>query len=471
MLRMWWRVLLVPIVVLAAASAYADALSTDGSPSPADIFTLDETFVTGTGLTTDFRFLPDGRMIIINQQGNAFVRPAGGGALVFAGSFDVDFSSEKGLLGVAVHPDFATTGQLFFYYSADDGTDADRHRVVIRTLGANDTLSDAETLILSGLRGPANHDGGGLDVGPDGLLYVAVGDTGCNSNTSAEPPYTPTNFYATCLADDAANNGGGNGKILRVALDGSIPPTNPLVGAGLVSACGGSCGTPVDPGLLGEARADVFAWGFRNPFRFWVDQHTGRLWAGDVGEITYEEVTIVQPGRHHGWPWREGAKGHPVTRCRDVRVGTTAGGDPIADQDCVDPVYYCRHNNPEADQSVDGGCGAITGGQIVDSCTWPAPFRGRYVFGDSVTGGLWTLTPNAARDGITGGRDDFATIDGAPTAIHTGNDGALYIAVLPDRIVRIAPITPVACTDGCLVDASCDDGDACTTDTCAPTAS
>ena len=94
---------------------------------------------------------------------------------------------------------------------------------------------------------------------------------------------------------------------------------------------------------------------------------------GDVGEITYEEVTIVQPGRHHGWPWREGGKGHPVTRCRDVRVGTTAGGAPIADQDCVDPIYFCRHNNPEADQSVDAECAAITGGQIVDTCTWPAP--------------------------------------------------------------------------------------------------
>ena len=71
---------------------------------------------------TDFRFLPDGRVIIINQQVNACGGPRCG-TLIFAGSFDVDFSGEKGLLGVAVHPDFATTGQLFFYYSADEGTD------------------------------------------------------------------------------------------------------------------------------------------------------------------------------------------------------------------------------------------------------------------------------------------------------------------------------------------------------------
>jgi glucose/arabinose dehydrogenase len=459
------------VVGVAVASAHADTLSTAGTPSPADTFTIDEDFVSGTGLTTDFRFLPDGRMVIINKLGNVFVRPAGGGALVLAGSFDVDTDTEKGLLGIAVHPDFATNHQLFFYYSADEATDAERNRVVMRTLGDDGQLSDEETPIVTGLRGPANHDGGALDVGPDGYLYVGVGDTGCNSNMSTEPPYTPTNYYATCLADDATSNGGGNGKILRVALDGSIPPTNPLVGATNVSACGGSCSEAIDPGMLDDARPDVFAWGFRNPFRLWVDPRTGLVWAGDVGEITYEEVDIVRGGRHYGWPWREGAKGHAVTTCRTVRVGTTTTGDPIMDQDCVEPVYYCRHNNPEADQNVDGGCTAITGGQIVDTCTWPAPFRGRYVFGDSSTSSLWTLVPNGTRDGIVGGRADFATIDGAPVAIRTGNDGALYVAVLPDRIVRIAPIAPVACTDGCLSDAQCDDGDACTTDSCLPTAS
>lgn len=459
------------LVAFAAASAQADSLSTDGSPSPASTFTIDEEFVTGTGLTTDFRFLPDGRMVIVNKLGNVFVRPAAGGALVFAGSFDVDTDSEKGLLGVAVHPDFATNRRLFFYYSADEGTNADRHRVVTRTLGDDDQLSAEETSIVSGLRGPANHDGGALDVGPDGLLYIGVGDTGCNSNTSTEPPYTPTNYYGTCLADDPASNGGGNGKVLRVTLDGGIPPSNPLVGATNVSACGGNCGSPIDPGLLANAREDIFAWGFRNPFRLWVDPRTGLVWTGDVGEITYEEISIVRAGRHYGWPWREGGKGHPASTCGSVRVGTTTSGDPIADQDCVDPVYYCRHSNPEADQSLDAGCTAVTGGQIVDTCTWPAPFRGRYVFGDSSTGMLWTLTPNAARDGIMGGRDDFASIDGAPTAIRTGNDGALYVAVLPDRVARIAPIDPVACTDGCLTDAHCDDADPCTIDTCAPTAS
>src|SRR5678810_1290057 len=114
------------------------------------------------------------------------------------------------------------------YYSAAmsiGGTDVARHRVVTVALGNNDTIDTSqETILVQGLRGPANHDGGALAIGPDGKLYIGVGDTGCNSNTAPEPVYTPTNFFATCLTVP-------NGKILRVNLDGSIPNDNPLVNA------------------------------------------------------------------------------------------------------------------------------------------------------------------------------------------------------------------------------------------------
>src|SRR4029453_8379703 len=267
--------LLAPLLLLALLSAVparADSLSLDGTPSPAASLPLEETFVTVTGPITDFRWLPDERLVIVTKTGDVLVRPAAGGALVTAGGFSVDVESEKGLLGVAVHPSFGSNGQLFFYYSASDaagGTDADRQRVVMRTLGADNLLSARETVLLAGLRGPANHDGGALDIGPDGLLYVGVGDTGCNSGTVPEPPYTPTNFYGTCLADDPQQHGGGNGKILRIGLDGSIPQTNPLVAATNVTACGASCGVPISTGMIGVPRGELFSWGFRNPFRLW----------------------------------------------------------------------------------------------------------------------------------------------------------------------------------------------------------
>ncbi len=424
--------------VLAIGTAHADTLSSAGSPSPADVFALEENWVAGLGLVTDFRFLPDGRVVVIEKTGGVSIRRTDG-SLVGAGSFAVDSDSEKGLLGLAVDPQFATNRRLYFYYSAtnaDQGTDADRHRVVVRTL-TGDRLDASESILLRGLRGPANHDGGALDVGPDGLLYVGVGDTGCNSSQPAEAQM-PTNFYGTCLADDPQANGGGNGKILRIALDGSIPATNPLVGATNVSACGDACGVDLSPSRLGAPRADVFAWGFRNPFRLWVDPLTALVWVGDVGEISYEEIDVVRPGRHHGWPWREGARGFGSGKCSDVRVGTTPGGLAIADGDCIDPAYWCKHDGAAA--PVDGGCGSITGGQIVDTCTWPAPYRGRYVFGDFATNRLFTLTPTAARDGVTGAREPLATTTGGPVAIRTGTDGALYVAmVVEGRIARIAP--------------------------------
>ncbi|MFN8544081.1 MAG: PQQ-dependent sugar dehydrogenase [Candidatus Binatia bacterium] len=420
------------LCALRLSTARADSLVATGSPSPASTFVIDEGFVTGVNLVTDFRFLPDGRMVIVTKDGNVLLRPAAGGALVSAGTFAVDTESEKGLLGVAVDPDFTTTGRLFFYYSAAAGTDNDRHRVVARTLGGN-TLGP-ETVLLHDLRGPENHDGGALDVGPDGFLYVGVGDTGCNSGQAPEPIYTPTNFYPTCLSGHPQNNGAGNGKILRIARDGSIPPANPLVGAGNVTACGAACGDTIAGTGVGAPRTDVFAWGFRNPFRLWVDPQTGRVWVGDVGEISYEEITIVQPGRHHGWPWREGMHGWPMSKCRDVRVGT-GGGVPVMDQDCVDPVFEYAHPTGIA----------VTGGQIVDSCAWPAAFRGRYYFGD-FAGSVWTLTPNGARDGVTGGATAFAAITGGLVAIHTGTDGALYLAShYGSRIARIAPLAPEVC--------------------------
>jgi glucose/arabinose dehydrogenase len=455
------------VAVLACAlevPAWADSLATTGSPSPADTFDLDSSFVTGIDQITDLRWLPDGRMVILTKTGTAWVRPADGSPLVSAGSFSVDTSSEKGLLGVAVDPRFSANQRLYFYYSADGsapvpGTDANRQRVVMRVLSAANQLGP-ETLLLQNLRGPANHDGGALDVGPDGYLYVGVGDTGNNSNLPPEPPYTPTNFYGTCLADDPTQHGGGNGKILRIALDGTIPPTNPLVGATNVTACGPGPATPISQGNLGSPRTELYAWGFRNPFRLWVDPLTGKVWVGDVGEISYEEIDVVQPGRHHGWPWREGAHGWPTGKCREVRVGTAGGGGPIQDQDCVDPAYFCRHDDTAGlDMTVDGGCDAITGGQIVDSCDWPAPYRGLYYFADNANGSLYALAPNANRDGVTGPRIGVGTVaPDFPVALRTGNDGALYVAVFPNggssRVIRVAPKSPGVCSttttlDGC----------------------
>src|SRR5690242_6762244 len=146
-------VVVVAAVMTASASAWAtDALSPDGSPSPAATFDLDPAFATGVADLTDFRWLPDGRMILLSKEGDVWIRPAAGGALVAAGSFAVDTDSEKGLLGVAVDPQFAANARLYFYYSAASGTAADKNRVVVRTLGASGVLDAGETVLLDRLR-------------------------------------------------------------------------------------------------------------------------------------------------------------------------------------------------------------------------------------------------------------------------------------------------------------------------------
>jgi len=434
-----------------AQSARADTLA---AGAPATDFSFAD-HVTGVALVTDFRFLPDGRMVIVRKSGQVHVRTATG-TLVSAGSFPVDTESEKGLLGVEVHPSFATNNRLFFYYSrsstatSDPGTDLDRHRVVSVVLKSDNTLDmTTEAILVRGLRGPANHDGGGLAISSDGKLFIGVGDTGCNSGVA--PGGTIGNYFGTCLTN-------GNGKILRVNVDGTIPTDNPLVGLSAVTACGASCSTNISGTGTAPPRTDIWAWGFRNPWRFWVDPTTGSLWVGDVGEVTYEEISIVPKGRHMGWPYREGAAGYPVTECAKITPNTG---------NCVDPAYYCLHGT--ASGGVDGGCRSITGGLIVDTCSWPSAFRGLYYFADNANNALWTVQPNTARTGIVAGsRKDFGTVTGGPVSMRTGPDGALYVASLGGgRIARFAPKVPLTCG----TDAGVDTGPADTgaPDTATPT--
>jgi glucose/arabinose dehydrogenase len=383
-----------------------------------------EPVVAGLGPVTDVAFLPDGRMLIAEKTGALRLREADG-SIRIAAQLAVDSASEKGLLGLAIDPDFARTRRIFLYYSvadADGGTALDRHRVVSAPLAANGMLDlAAARVVVRGLQGPANHDGGGLAIGPDGKLYVGVGDTGCNSNAPPEPPAAPTNYFATCLTN-------ANGKILRVNLDGTVPGDNPLVPVAAATACGAACGD-APGGALGPPRREIWAWGLRNPWRFAFDPRTGRLWVGDVGEVTYEEIDRVEGGGHHGWPWREGRHGWPAAKCREV----------VPDRgDCVEPAYECRHGAPA--DGVDGDCQSITGGVFVDPPAPAADPGGLYLFGDNANGRLWTLTPNAARDGfVPGSRREIGRVQGMPVSFRVGPDGAVYAAILPGRVVRIRP--------------------------------
>lgn len=430
----------ISMLAFVATGAHLSRADTLVSGAPSSTFTI-STVVNVPKTPTSFAFLPDGRLLITEKSGELLLADAQG-ATTQIGYFTVDSSSEKGLLHVILHPGFASNRLLIFYYSLADsagGTSLDRHRVVTVKLDATDNLDmTTETILVRGLRGPANHDGGALAIGPDGKLYIGVGDTGCNSGQQPVPPYPPTNYFATCLTN-------GNGKILRVNLDGSIPSDNPLVGK-TVTSCGTTCGTDVTTLPLGAAREDIWAWGLRNPWRFWFDSKTGNLWVGDVGEVTYEEIDVIPQtggGKHYGWPWREGGQGHPPSQCQVI---TPNAGD------CVDPQYYCQHGTSTT-PGIDGQCTSITGGLIVDSCQFPSTFRGKYFFGDNAANWIATLDTTPDRSGIVAGtRQMIVNVSGGPVHLDVGPDGSLYYAVInatgAGSIQRLAPITKVQCPAG-----------------------
>jgi glucose/arabinose dehydrogenase len=398
---------------------------------PADTFnatnvTADQDFVTEEDLSepTDLAELPDGRLVIVYRLGKVVVVSAAG-EMSLAGTITVnpDFG-EQGLLGVVADPGFATNNTLYFFASV--GNDyANKNKVYKIPLGTDGMLAASrDTVIAMGLRSSAgesggfgNHNGGGLVV-HDGKLFVSVGDTGHNATP-------PTNHLGTCLNKPS-------GKILRVNLDGTVPSDNPLVGEAMVTGC------DAWNGALNMAAPDtrVFNWGFRNPFRFWIDPMTTRMWVGDVGETTREEIAVGAPltaaggdGQHFGWPFAEGTQEYdngeipwaPAQRC----MGVTPA------RECVPAVFDYAHSN---------GNNCVIGGLIPSGCGWDAPWTSKYFFGDNGSGIIWTLDVNQDRSGVVANsRAEFASSSGI-AAFRMGASGALYfVEARGNRVTKITP--------------------------------
>ena len=260
---------------------------------------------------------------------------------------------ERGLLGVAFHPDFAANGRVFLYYGARSKaaspalTDhADRlvevHADPVDPLRAD--ASSARTVLEFDQPQP-NHSGGGLGFGPDGYLYLSVGDGGGAGDASE-------GHSAQGNAQDLQKL---NGKVLRIDVDGkqpyAIPPDNPFA--------------------KGGGRPEIYAYGFRNPWRLsWEPAGERRLLVSDVGYGRYEEIDVVTKGGNYGWRIREGRHcldvAHPLLETTNCPP-TGASGEPL-----IDPVVEYTHR--------DVGV-AIVGGYVYRGAAIPA-LAGKYVFGD-----------------------------------------------------------------------------------------
>lgn len=394
------------LVLLWSATANAQTL-TAGEPAAAFDVT---NFATGLTNPTDIAFLPDGRAVITSKAGNVIIRKPDMTQMTAGRIAVTPLHNEQGLLGVVADPAFTTNKTLYFYASAGTTTAA-KNRVVKVTLGDDNVLAVANAVIivdqdparmLPGLEGPANHDGGGLVIFKN-QLYIGVGDTGHNNQG---------NVYGNCLNVPTA-------KILRVNLDGSVPQDNPLVGKTNVSGCPDWNG-PIAATYMPDPR--IFAWGFRNPWRLWIDAKTSKLWIADVGEGQREEISVGDgKGQHFGWPFYEGVSRFSAGECTSITPSTA----------CVPPVYEYPHTM---------GNNSITGGLIPEGCGWAAPWTSRYFFSDHGSGRYWTLDVNAARDGVVPNSvKDFAT-GPSPASMRQGLDHALYVVSHGGgTVARIAP--------------------------------
>jgi glucose/arabinose dehydrogenase len=327
-----------------------------------------ETAITGNGLsnTTAMAIHPDGRIFVCQQTGE--LRVIKNGAVLPAPflTLTVNSVSERGLLGVAFDPNYATNRFVYVYYTAT--TPAIHNRVSRFTANsANEDLavagSEVVILELENLSA-GNHNGGAIHFGPDGKLYIATGENAVTSNSQS-------------LANRL-------GKILRINSDGTIPGDNPTSFPNIA-------GSP-----SGVNRA-IWAVGLRNPFTFSFQPGTGRMHINDVGAGTWEEINVGVAGANFGWPTCEGT-------CSSTGM--------------TNPIY-------QYSSAAALPC-AITGGAFYNPTTqtFPGQYIGKYFFADFCAGWIKTIDPlNPPATGTA--PDAFTSISG-PVDIQVANDGSLY---------------------------------------------
>lgn len=284
---------------------------------------------------------------------------------------------EQGLLGLAFHPGYATNRQFFLFYTTRSttaqGTNALHDRLSrMRTSPDDPNSADptTEEILFEQYDEASNHNGGDLHFGPDGYLYVSLGDEGSGNDAFLNSQRIDRDFFAGLLRIDVdaratslpANPHPANQRGPETPIPYRIPADNPWIGATEFN------GRPVDPSSV---RTEFYAVGLRNPWRFSFDSLTGELYLADVGQGVYEEVNLVRKGGNYGWSFREGL--HP-----GPRVGPPAGvsfDGPIAE--------YIHGSGPDRGNS-------ITGGLVYRGSRIPSLY-GAYVFSDYVSGNVWAL--------------------------------------------------------------------------------
>lgn len=287
---------------------------------------------------------PDGsnRLFVVEQAGRVLALPNSPDAEKASTFLDITnkvrtVHNEEGLLSLAFHPNYAANGYFFVYYSASDPRRTVLSRYRVSRIDPNQADTQSETTLLEVEQPYGNHNGGTVLFGPDGYLYLSLGDGG-----SAGDPHGNGQNLGTLLA-----------KILRIDVDHrdsglaySIPTDNPFR-------------------TRRGARPEIWAYGLRNVWRMSFDRRTGDLWAADVGQDAWEEIDLITKGGDYGWSIREGTHVY----------------EPIAAHDSlIDPITEYPH--PVG--------ASVTGGYVYRGTKYPN-LGGVYLYADYVTGTIWGL--------------------------------------------------------------------------------
>lgn len=344
----------------------------------------DSTFY-GSGLSkpTAMVFAPDGRLLVTNQAGTLRVIPARGGAALATPflSLRVDSAGERGLLGVALDPNFTSNRRLYVYYTVPGTSDRAPFNRISRftasSTNPNVMESGSERIIMElDPLSATNHNGGAMHFGADGMLYVATGDNAVGSRSQSL--------------------GNRHGKMLRINVNGDDFPSDARQNYAVPSS------NPFLSQTTGHNRA-VWALGLRNPYTFSIQPGTGRMFINDVGQDGWEEINEGVAGANYGWPGIEG-------------VRTTQSIPSIGAY--RNPFYAYSHGG-----SSNQGY-AITGGIFYNppTASFPSSYMGDYFFADYVSNWIRKLDDPANNNS----NSNFATAAGSPVDLRVGPDGELY---------------------------------------------
>ena len=378
-----WLLLVVGAALTAALGALLLAVgpATGAATLPAG-FTQSQV-ATGISQPTTMAFAPDGRIFVAEQTGALRVikkNTQGNYELLprpFA-KLTVDSGGERGLLGVAFDPDFESGSPfVYVYHTVPATSNRPAYNRIVRfraSEGNPDAAAAGSAKVIFNLDSLSptarNHNGGALNFGREGKLYVAVGDNATRENTTKNAQTLNTLL----------------GKMLRINKDGSIPTNNPFYNR-----------------TVGRDKA-IWARGLRNPYSFDIQPGTGKIYINDVGAGTWEEINRGLPGANYGWPLYEGP------------FPTPGNADSAENIDHTRPIFAYKHGE---NNSI--GC-AITGGGFYTPGTDPFPssYTGDYFFADICGGWIRRYDPNTDR------ALGFATELNQPVDLEVGPDGGLY---------------------------------------------